>query len=183
MKDSYFVFVMAITFNHYPHFFTATILEWKHLLGDDEMKDIVISSLEFLVGDGRVKVFAFVIMPNHIHLIWQIQDEVEKWKVQLSFLRYTAQKMKLRLTDINPQELEQYKVKASDRNYQVWERNPLSIELWSRPVFLEKLNYIHNKPVKHPWRLSKYPEQYKYSSAAFYEAGNLDYSFITHYLG
>ncbi|MCW3106593.1 MAG: hypothetical protein JWQ09_1099 [Segetibacter sp.] len=58
-----------ITFNQYPQFFTATILEWKHLLADDAFKNIIISSLQFLVKDGRVIIYGFVIMPNHIHLI------------------------------------------------------------------------------------------------------------------
>lgn len=113
----------------------------------------------------------------------QIKDAFEKWKVQLSFLRFTAQKMKLRLSDINKQALEDYKVKASDRNYQLLERNPLSIELWSRQVFIEKLNYIHNNPVKYIWKLCQFPEQYKYSSASFYENGKDDYNFLSHYPG
>ncbi len=58
-----------ITFNYYPHFFTATILEWKHLLSDDHMKNIIISSLDFLVTDKSIKVYAFVVMPDHIHII------------------------------------------------------------------------------------------------------------------
>ena len=58
-----------ITFNHYPHFFTATILEWKHLLYDDEIKDIIIRSLEFMEADKRIKVYGFVIMPDHIQVI------------------------------------------------------------------------------------------------------------------
>ena len=62
----------GIIFNQYPQFFTATILEWKHLLANDTYKDIIISSLKFLVNDGRVIIYGFVIMPNHIHLIWQI---------------------------------------------------------------------------------------------------------------
>ncbi len=74
-----------INFNYYPQFFTATVLEWKHLLTDDKMKQIIISSLQFLANDRRVKVCGFVIMPNHIHLIWQIQDGHEKAKVQQSF--------------------------------------------------------------------------------------------------
>ena len=49
-------------------FFTATILEWKKLLKQDKYKEIVISSLRFLVKEERVKVYAFVIMENHIHL-------------------------------------------------------------------------------------------------------------------
>lgn len=118
-----------ITFNHYPQFFTATILEWKHLLADDCIKDIVVNSLKFLVNDGRTRVFGFVIMPNHIHVIWQIQDAFTRNKVQQSFLKYTAQKMKFRLLDTDDKVLQNYKVKASDREYQFWERNPLSIDL------------------------------------------------------
>ena len=77
-------------------------------------------------------------MPNHIHLIWQINDGHEKAKVQQSFLKYTAQQMKFALAQ-NIKELEKYKVKASDRAYQFWERNSLGIDLWSRPAALETL--------------------------------------------
>ncbi len=76
-------------------------------------------------------------MPNHIHLIWQIQDGHEKAKVQQSFLKYTAQQMKFMLAKTNEAELANYKVKASDREFQFWERNPLSIDLCNNPVFLQ----------------------------------------------
>ncbi len=49
-------------------FFTATILEWKHLLKPDKYKELIIQSLKFLVDNGRVQLYGFVIMPNHIHL-------------------------------------------------------------------------------------------------------------------
>ncbi|MCW3114621.1 MAG: hypothetical protein JWR18_3017 [Segetibacter sp.] len=52
----------------YPDYFTATILEWKHLLKEDKYKEIIISSLQFLVKENRLKVYAFCIMSNHIHL-------------------------------------------------------------------------------------------------------------------
>ena len=47
----------------------------------------------------------------------------------------------------NHQVLEIFKVKASDRKYQIWERNPLSVSLWSQPVFKQKVDYIHLNPV------------------------------------
>jgi putative transposase len=34
-----------INFDYHPQFFTATLLEWKHLLKADEYKDIIINSL------------------------------------------------------------------------------------------------------------------------------------------
>ena len=53
----------------YPNYFTDTNLKWKKLLQPDKYKDIVISSMKFLVQDKRVKIFSFVIMDNHLHLI------------------------------------------------------------------------------------------------------------------
>ena len=57
----------------YPHFFTATNLEWKRLLSYDKYKDIIIESMRFMVKDKRVIIYGFVIMDNHIHVIWQLQ--------------------------------------------------------------------------------------------------------------
>ena len=55
----------------WPQFYTATILEWKPLLKEDKYKDVLIESLRFLVSEKRITLYAFVIMSNHIHLIWQ----------------------------------------------------------------------------------------------------------------
>ena len=61
---------------YYDIFFTtATILEWKHLLRSDRLKDVVIDSLRYLVRERKAVVYAFVIMPNHIHLVWHIPEE------------------------------------------------------------------------------------------------------------
>jgi putative transposase len=54
------------------YFFTATILNWNNLLAGDKYKNIVAESLQFLTENNRIRVFGFVIMPNHIHLIWKI---------------------------------------------------------------------------------------------------------------
>ena len=94
-----------MTFNYYPQFFTAAILEWKQLLVLNSMKQIIISSLQYLVNEGRVKIYVFVSMPNRIRLICQIQDGHEKAKVRQSFLKYTAQQMKFALAQ-NIKELE-----------------------------------------------------------------------------
>ncbi len=70
---------MPMLTGYYPQFFSAIILEWKTLLKQDKYKDIIIDSLGFLVQQNRVKVYSFVIMPNPIHLLWQIQqDKKEK---------------------------------------------------------------------------------------------------------
>ncbi|MBS1525632.1 MAG: hypothetical protein JST19_08280 [Bacteroidetes bacterium] len=62
-------------------------------------------------------------------------------------------------------------------------RNSLNIDLWNLPVFTQKLDYIHNNPLQERWRLADLPENYKYSSARFYERGIDEFEILTHYIG
>lgn len=133
---------MSPLITEYPQFFTATNLEWKKLLKPNKYKDIIISSLRFLVNDKRAKVFAFVIMENHIHLIWQMMPDNDPEAVQRDFLKYIAQRIKRDLVKNHPDVLAHFKVEAKDREYQFWERNALSVELRSHPVFIQKLDYL-----------------------------------------
>ena len=126
-------------------------------------------SLGFLQKDQRILLYAFVIMSNHLHLIWQPLGIHTPKQNQHNFLKYTAQQIKFYLLEHDRVGLENYKVKAADREYQFWERNPLSIELYSEKMFMQKLNYLHKNPVKAG--LCLYPEDYHYSSASFYETG------------
>ena len=123
--------------------------------------------MKFIVQDKRATIFSFVIMPNHIHLIWQISGAYQVHEVQQSFLKYTAQQMKFDLQKNNPHLLEEFRVDAKDRAYQFWERNPLSVDLFTQPVFRQKMNYIHSNPVQEKWKLAELQEDYKYSSAKF----------------
>ncbi|MBD0288548.1 MAG: hypothetical protein ICV79_24465, partial [Flavisolibacter sp.] len=85
---------------------------------------------------------------GHLHLIWQIQPSHKKEDVQRDFLMYTAQKIRYDLTVHHPKVLEHFTVKAKDRAYQFWERNPLSIDLYNHKTFMQKLLYIHRNPVQ-----------------------------------
>jgi len=163
---------------YWPQFYTATILEWKPLLSQDKYKNYIIESLQYLVINKRITLFAFVIMKNHIHLIWQALADCTPEKIQSSFMKFTARKMKLDLEKQHPLALEKFKVNAKDREYQFWERNPLGIDLYTHAVFMQKLEYIHWNPVKAG--LCSLPEEYYYSSAKFYHTGIDDFGMLTH---
>ena len=87
--------------------------------------------------------------------------------------------MKFKLQKENPSALEQYQVNAKDRIYQFWERNALSVDLWSEAVFDQKLDYIHNNPLQEKWCLAEFPEDYRYSSARVYLTGHDEFGLIT----
>jgi len=166
-----------------PQFFTATNLEWKHLLKEDKYKDIIIDSFRFLVKNKRVEVFSFVIMPNHLHLIWQIQPGHKQKNVQRDFLKFTAQQIRFDMQINHIEWLKEFEVNAKDRRYQFWERNPLSIDLYGDQVFLQKMNYVHYNPTQPKWQLCASPEDYYYSSASFYYTGVDNWGFLTHWQG
>ena len=73
------------------YFFTATILEWKQLLINDEYKKIIIDSLKYLSENQKIHLHAFVIMDSHLHLLWHIISPYQREDVQRDFLKYTAQ--------------------------------------------------------------------------------------------
>jgi hypothetical protein len=86
-----------------------------------------------------------------LFILFYVQD-----KVQQSFFRFTAQKMKFKLQDTNDKQLELFKINAKDREYpcltagrSFGNENLLSTDLWSGAVFKQKLNYIRDNPV-HP---------------------------------
>lgn len=170
-----------MNYENFPQFFTATILEWQPLLANDTYKEIIIESLRYLVTEKRATIYSFVIMPNHIHLIWQVSDEWKPRQVQQSFLKYTAQQIKFDLQKNDPQLLERFKVNAADREYQFWERNALSVDLFSEKVFDQKFDYIHENPIQEKWKLAVYAEDYRWSSAKFYLTGVDDFDLLTHY--
>jgi REP element-mobilizing transposase RayT len=165
----------------YPDFITVTCLQWKHLLTGNRFKDIIMKSLLFLVKDRRITLYAFVIMNNHFHLIWHMMGDRKREDVQRDFLKFTSQRIVDSLRKEKSSMLDELLVNAKDRKYQVWERNSLSIPIWSRSVMYQKLAYIHENPVRAG--LCKLETDYLYSSARFYFDGDLKWRFLVHVEG
>lgn len=160
-------------------FFTATCLNWQNLLEPEKHKQIVMNSLKFLVEDKRIWLYGFVLMPNHIHLLWCKQDAWLERNIQQMFLKYTGQQIKFSLKDSGNPELENYRSSQRDREYHFWERRAYKATMYNREVAAQKLTYIHNNPVKAG--LCDESIDYKYSSARYYELNQDEWKFITHY--
>ena len=128
-------------------FWTATINNWQRLLTEDKYKEVIISSLEYLSNENLIDVFAFVIMPNHIHLIWRINKMNGKESPQGSFLKYTAHLFKKMLKESQADQLNKYKIDAVNKSFEFWQRDPLAILLYSKETAVQKLKYIHNNPL------------------------------------
>ena len=96
-------------------------------------------------------------------------------------MKYTGQQIKRSLIKNDLNKLSDFKVNKYDREYQIWKRKPLGIELLNASMFKQKLEYIHYNPVRAG--LCNVPEEYHYSSAKFYDDGTNSFGMLKHYSG
>jgi Transposase and inactivated derivatives len=151
---------------HPVQFFTAVCNDWLKLLANNDYKDIIIEALSFRIKQGQVKLGAYVIMPNHIHLIWRIQNNFKLENVQRDFLKFTARAILEKIRkDQGDLKLDSLYVGLKDRQFQIWKRNSMSIDLLSDKFLKQKLKYIHDNPCQPHWNLVSHPLEYRYSSA------------------
>ncbi len=169
------------------YFWTATINNWNHLLTPDALKETILNSLRYLSEKKKIRVYGFVIMPNHIHLIWELLEKNGKENAHSSFLKYTAHQFKKYLLLHDPASLSLYAVNAHNKSYEFWQRDSMAFVLFKRATALQKLNYIHNNPLAPHWNLCDDPVAYYYSSAKFYDnpthcgaEGGVDLGFLCH---
>ncbi len=148
------------------YFWTATIHKWLPLLENDINKQVVVDSLKYLSDKKLITVYAFVIMPNHIHLIWQQNTINGKETPKGSLLKHTAHQFLKQLKKDGSCKM--YEVNEANKKHEIWQRDSLGIEIYSREVARQKIDYIHFNPVNGKWVLSKDDLSYNYSSARFY---------------
>ncbi len=164
------------------YFYTVAILDWVPLLKSEKFKKIVLNSLIHLVNERKIKVYGFVIMPNHIHIIWECIEMNKKEMPHASFMKFTGHQFLDELRNSNSPLLERFKVERNSRKHQFWQRNALPIIMYNRKILEQKLNYIHLNPLQEHWNLVSDPNDYVYSSCSFYEQGDTRYSWLTHYM-
>ena len=167
-------------FQNEVYFWTDTIKDWKNILLNDDFKLIIINSLKELVMRDKIILYAHVIMPNHIHLVWEMKNMNGKEMPHASFNKFTAHQFQKKLRLDDSAELEHFRVYDLERKYRFWQRDPLAILMDSREKAIQKIEYIHNNPLQEKWNLVKEAEDYQWSSAKFYEYGIDEYGFLSH---
>ena len=164
------------------YFWTDTIYRWKNLIKPEKYKALIISELRQLVEKKYIRIYGFVIMPNHIHVIWEMLKMNGREKPYASFNKATAHLIVKDLKLNHPNVLTHFKVSDNERSYRIWQRDALGVLMDSRNKLEQKLDYLHENPLQEKWQLVQSPEEYRWSSARFYEDG-VDglFGFLTHY--
>jgi len=153
----------------HPHFITCTVLHWIALFTNQQSVQIIIDSLKHLQQSDNLKICAYVILENHLHLIASSDDIAKSIK---KFKSYTAKELlnllqKQNIKTILDQLAFYKKAHKQETTYQVWQEGMQPKLIQSVQMMCEKINYIHNNPIKRGYvDEAKY---WRYSSARDYE--------------
>jgi REP element-mobilizing transposase RayT len=158
----------------YLYFVTTTAARHIHIFKRESIIRIILDSLHFLRTSGRMKLFVFVVMPNHIHLICKFSREHPLSDVMRDFKRHTARQV---IRQLMAEELTeklgilQSLNQDNRQEYKVWEGGFDARDIFSQDFLSQKMEYIHHNPCQQQWNLANTPEEYPWSSARYYVSG------------
>ncbi len=151
------------------YFATLTVIQWIDVFTRSEYCDEIIKNLNYCIEHKGLKVYAFCIMPSHIHLIATAENLSD---VLRDFKSHTAKSI-IKLIKEHPSEsrkewlLKMFEaagsINAHNKTYQFWQQKNHAFDLFTNKFIDQKTDYIHNNPVKA--RIVNEPHHYVYSSA------------------
>ena len=137
------------------YFLTFQVIDWVDIFTRQSYRDIIIDSLTYCRQQKGLKVYAYVIMSNHIHAIMSTERS-NLSDVIRDFKRHTASQA-LELIKNSTESRKDWLLKRFEfaamrhkRNsqYQFWTHENHAIELESEKFIKQKLAYIHDNPVR-----------------------------------
>lgn len=156
------------------YFMTLTVVNWADVFTRPVYKDAIIDSLKYCVKNKGLNIYAYVIMTNHLHLILNTNTNHELKDTIRDFKRHTSSVI-TNLILSEPESRREWlmslfgiaaKQSSKKQEIKFWQSGNHAIELFSEKFVWEKINYIHNNPVRA--KFVKKPEDWIYSSMSNY---------------
>ena len=149
------------------HFLTLTIIEWIDIFTKPEYFKIIIESFKYCRKSKGLKIYEYVIMTNHIHIIVKAKEDYKLSQIISDFKKHTTREiLKLLEKDNRRYILNLIKNSFSKKKgyeKQIWQRENYPEVIISEKFLRQKVNYIYKNPVKKEYVVNI--EDWKYSSA------------------
>lgn len=138
-------------------FLTFTVKNWYYIFDKHDRFQILCNSIKYCQRHKGLKLYAYVFMINHVHLIASAPDIIAFVR---DFKKYTSNEMQKNIIATEPVLL---KLFLTDGEWQFWQKTNMPKMIESEKYFLQKANYIYNNPVRKQYVAS--PEYWFWSSA------------------
>ncbi|MFQ5817285.1 MAG: transposase [Terriglobia bacterium] len=138
---------------------------------------IFFENLEFYHRKYNFRLHAYVLMPNHFHLLInfpadrRLADFLRDFKSAVGIQILDWLKTEGRTQLLSRLALNRSPQRRKDPRYAVWQRDSYITPLVSTKLLRQRLNYIHANPIREG--LAATPEAYPYSSARAYTGKGL----------
>ena len=149
------------------YYSTCTIIAWIPIFQSEPYFQIIINSLNYCRKHKGLLLLGYVIMPSHLHLITSNDSSTTLSDIMRDFRAYTSRKIREQLEQegrLNYLNIFETSAKnLRKQKYKIWHDDYHPVALKSEKWFHQKMNYLHNNPVRKGF--VEQPEHWKYSSA------------------
>ena len=159
-----------------PHFVTFTVVGWVDIFTRRQCRDILIDNLKYCIAHKGLLLYGYVVMSNHLHAIMAVEENTNGLSYFIrDFKSYTSKQLMNWMLSTNKESrvdwmtsiFQNFALKTyTNDSFQIWTHYNHPVIVTEMDIFNQKLNYIHNNPVKAG--IVRKPEDYLYSSASNY---------------
>ena len=169
-----------------PYFITFAVECWIDVFTRQSSKEIILESIRYCQKEKGLILYAWCLMTNHVHMIVGRNGESKIEEIVRDLKKYTSVHV-CRAIESNPTESRREWMlnifgslgQESEKHtkYKFWQNEYHPVELFYNEMMNQKLDYIHENPVREG--IVESAEEYLYSSARDYSGrkGLLDIVF------
>jgi len=158
----------------YNYFLTMTVVDWVDIFTRPVYKHIIVDSLKYCQKEKGLIIFSWCLMSNHLHLIAGAPEGYNLSDIIRDFKKFTNKEIIQTIQNTNESRRKWMfnrfefagKFKSKIKDYKFWQDGNEAKEIHSSKFLEQKLEYIHQNPVKA--EIVSNPEDYLYSSARNY---------------
>ena len=156
------------------YFLTFTITDWVDVFTRLNYKNIIVESLAYCRANKGLKLYAWCLMTNHLHLICSVEDTLKMSDFIRDFKKHTAKTI-LEEIQTQPESRRDWMLYRFEfvgkfdhriEHYRFWQDKSHAVELSKTEMIEQRMHYIHENPVR--IGIVAKTEDYLYSSARNY---------------
>jgi REP element-mobilizing transposase RayT len=162
-----------------PYFVTFTTISWIDAFTRNIYRDEFVQSVKYCQKNKGLEVYSWCIMTNHVHMILGTSGLLTLEGIIRDLKSFTSRSIRklmeegTRVRESRDWMYDMMKEEGTrnpnNKDFQFWQQHSHPIRLFNNKIALQKLEYIHQNPVKAGFVDAA--ESWLYSSARDYKGG------------
>ncbi|MBC8486066.1 MAG: transposase [Bacteroidetes bacterium] len=157
------------------YFVTYSVVRWIDVFTRNIYRNILLDSFIYCQRKKGLKIHAYVIMTNHVHIIISAEEGFYLENIMRDLKKFTSTEIIKTIKTNSLESRKEWLLKAFEEEgkknsnntmFQFWQQDNHPIELINNKMIDQKLEYLHNNPVEAGF--VENPEDYIFTSARDY---------------